>query len=291
MSSTAASTNTSNKKMGNKNNNNNNTSTAAAAASAASAPDGGATPKTDGTNQKPIIRFGPFEVTNQVFLQTQHSFALVNLKPLLPGHVLVCPLRPHRRLTDLTPAEVTDLFVAVQRVQRMLARYYFSGQHANGESDVSPDETTTTTTAEPVRGEGDIERLGSFNIAVQDGPEAGQTVSHVHVHVIPRIRGSTAKPAETPSDELYHGMANEDGNVGGALWDRREMERRRQTEAEAEEDERMQVERPQPGGSFPQIEDADRKPRAMDEMETEAALYRRVLEEMDLENGEGSGSR
>ncbi|KAK4039053.1 histidine triad motif protein, partial [Parachaetomium inaequale] len=123
-------------------------------------------------HQKPIY-FGPFDVTNQVFLQTPHSFALVNLKPLLPGHVLVCPLRPHRRLTDLSPAELTDLFTAVQRVQRMLARHYF--HPAPGTSTSS---TPTTTGSTPQGGSGTPEE-GSFNIALQDGPEAGQTVPHV----------------------------------------------------------------------------------------------------------------
>ncbi|KAK0718337.1 HIT domain-containing protein, partial [Lasiosphaeria miniovina] len=198
------------------------------------------------------IYFGPFEVTNQVFLTTTHSFALVNLKPLLPGHVLVCPKRRHQRLTELSAAELTDLFGAVQRVERMLARHYFP--------------TTTPSSLIPASPSD-----GSFNIALQDGPEAGQTVSHVHVHVIPRIRGSTAKAAETPTDELYERMADEDGNVGGAHWDREFFP---PTAAGY---------RPRPGGKFPAIEDCDRRPRSMAEMEAEAAVFRRALADMDAE--------
>ncbi|KAI2635322.1 Bis-triphosphatase [Xylaria nigripes] len=182
-----------------------------------------------------IIRFGPFDVTTQVFLKTPHSFALVNLKPLLPGHVLVCPRAQHKRLTTLSSPELSDLFSTVQRVQRMLAAHYFSPSP-------SPPEA------------------GSFNIAIQDGVEAGQTVPHVHVHVIPRIRGETAKESDTQGDAIYELMAAEDGNVGGALWDR---------------------ERPKPHGEFPRIEDQDRQPRSMDEMEAEARLYERVLASME----------
>ncbi|KAI6382433.1 hypothetical protein MCOR25_000725 [Pyricularia grisea] len=201
----------------------------------------------------PETKFGPYEVTTQVFHRTAHSFALVNIKPLLPGHVLVCPLVPHRRLTDLTPVELTDLFSAVQRIQHMLARKYFS-----------PSSSSSAAAAAAASVQGG----GSFNIAVQDGPEAGQTVPHVHVHVIPRPKGGEAAARAGEPDELYVGMANEDGNVGGALWDLHSREAQR---------------RPLPGGGFPKIEDADRVARSMAEMEAEAAEFRELLRVMEDE--------
>ena len=47
----------------------------------------------------------------QVFYKTAHSFALVNLKPLLPGHVLVCPNRVVPRLKDLSAEEVSTIIL------------------------------------------------------------------------------------------------------------------------------------------------------------------------------------
>lgn len=212
----------------------------------------------------------------QVFLKTQHSFALVNLKPLLPGHVLICPQKPHKRLTDLSAPELTDLMQAVQRVQRMLARHYFTRavceeadladadhHHYQHGDDAEHD-------AEP-RPPGTPE-AGSFNIAIQDGSEAGQTVPHLHVHVIPRIPGATAK-TDGPGDEIYEMMAAEDGNVGGALWDR----------------ENTDGDRPEPGGGFPHIEDDDRQPRTMEEMEEEAAMFKGVLMAMRMAGEEPQG--
>ncbi|KAL5332802.1 HIT-like domain-containing protein [Aspergillus crustosus] len=99
------------------------------------------------------IHFGPFLVTPQVFHQTPLSIALVNLKPILPGHVLVSPRRVVPRVSDLTPPETADLFLTVRRVGRMIERVYGAT---------------------------------SLNIAIQDGPEAGQSVPHVHAHIIPR---------------------------------------------------------------------------------------------------------
>ncbi|ROW09405.1 hypothetical protein VMCG_02401 [Cytospora schulzeri] len=217
------------------------------------------------------VRFGPFEVTSQVFLTTPHSFALVNLKPLLPGHVLVCPSTPHRRLTDLSPPEVTDLFSTVQKVERMLARHYFpqpptapaaASASASADKDKDKDRNSSRTGIE----------AGSFNIAVQDGPEAGQTVSHVHVHIIPRIRGLSSKPEDAPGDELYERMAAEEGNVGGALWDR-------------EYNGGGGGGRPVAGGKFERIEDSQREARSMEVMEAEADMFRRVLREMEEEEG------
>lgn len=202
-----------------------------------------------------------FPFFTQVFLATPHSFALVNLKPLLPGHVLVCPSRPHARLTDLSAPEVTDLFTTVQRVQRMLARHYFLPPSASSSS------SSPTSTSQQQQ------QQGSFNVAVQDGPEAGQTVAHVHVHVIPRARGGPAagRGGGGEGDELYERMAGEEGNVGGALWDHAEEGRGRG--------------RPAPGGGFDRIEDDAREARSMEDMEAEAETFRAVLREMEGDGG------
>uniref|UniRef100_A0ABI7YAI3 Bis(5'-adenosyl)-triphosphatase n=1 Tax=Felis catus TaxID=9685 RepID=A0ABI7YAI3_FELCA len=103
------------------------------------------------------FRFGQHLIKpSVVFLKTELSFALVNRKPVVPGHVLVCPLRPVERFRDLRPDEVADLFQATQRVG-MVVEKHFQGT--------------------------------SLTFSIQDGPEAGQTVKHVHVHVLPRKAG------------------------------------------------------------------------------------------------------
>ena len=163
----------------------------------------------------------------------------MNLKPLLPGHVLVSPHRVVPRLTDLTTDEVTDLFATVQKVEKMLARVTFSDSAAG-------------TVGKP--------KDGSFNIAVQDGAEAGQTIPHVHCHIIPRRRNHDEG---LESDEIYAKLAGEEGNVGGALWDREH--------------------RPKPQGAFPKIEDADREARTAEVMAEEAKFYKEQMELLETE--------
>ncbi|KAL8447745.1 hypothetical protein Emag_004206 [Eimeria magna] len=98
--------------------------------------------------------FGPWPIpANQIFLLSPLSYATVNLKPVLPGHVLVIPRRKVERMRDLTPEEIADLYQAVQAVGELLER-----RHSRK----------------------------ALTISTQDGVDAGQTVPHVHVHVLPR---------------------------------------------------------------------------------------------------------
>lgn len=181
----------------------------------------------------------------------------MNLKPILPGHVLVVPHRRVPRMTDLSAAELADLFGTVQKVQRMLAGRYFQ----------STSSSEATEREGKGEGQGDLERArprpedGSFNIAIQDGREAGQTVPHVHCHVIPRL------PGDRDGDGVYERLQGEGGNVGGGYWD---LER-----------EREKGERPVQRGKFPRIEDADRKPRTKEDMKSEADEYRVLMEDVD----------
>ncbi|XP_074054942.1 bis(5'-adenosyl)-triphosphatase isoform X1 [Macrotis lagotis] len=100
------------------------------------------------------FRFGQHLIKpSVVFLRTELSFALVNRKPVVPGHVLVCPLRPVERFRDLNSNEVADLFQMAQKVGNVVEKH-FQGT--------------------------------SLTFSIQDGPEAGQTVKHVHVHILPR---------------------------------------------------------------------------------------------------------
>ncbi|KAL9110688.1 MAG: hypothetical protein Q9227_004865 [Pyrenula ochraceoflavens] len=172
------------------------------------------------------IKFGPFIVTSQVFHTSPHTFSLVNLKPLLPGHVLVCPLHPYTRFRDLSPAERIDLFSTVDKVGRMVERAY---------------------------------QASSLNIAIQDGKAAGQSVEHVHVHVIPRKNGDM-DGIEGGGDALYEMM--ETGKEGDlAAWlVRRELERRGK------------------GGELGGVDDEKRQARGETEMAEEARWLRGLME-------------
>uniref|UniRef100_UPI00358F2A60 bis(5'-adenosyl)-triphosphatase isoform X1 n=1 Tax=Myxine glutinosa TaxID=7769 RepID=UPI00358F2A60 len=135
-----------------------------------------------GTQRNPFIsdfsamatlRFGDHLIKMaSVFAKTEFSYAIVNRKPIVPGHVLVCSLRPAKRFRDLRPEEVGDLFCLAQRVAVVVETH-------NGAS--------------------------ALTLALQDGADAGQTVEHVHVHVLPRRPGDFLQ-----NDSIYTELQNHD---------------------------------------------------------------------------------
>lgn len=183
------------------------------------------------------LKFGPFQVSKQVFhlSKSQLSYGLVNLKPLLPGHVLICPVRSVPRLSQLSVQETADLFHTVRVVSRTVERVY---------------------------------RATSLNVAVQDGVDAGQSVPHVHVHVIPRQAGDLDERGG--GDQIYEMMDGEEGDLGTAFW---ELHRARQARGEKRRD-------------FAGGPDSDRKPRSEEEMSREADWLRA---EMDKDVDEDDG--
>lgn len=129
--------------------------------------------------------------------------------------MLVSPLRSVPLLSELSQLELFDLFLTVTRVQRTLKRVY---------------------------------KAEAFNLAVQDGEAAGQSVKHVHCHVIPRVKGD---PGE--GDKVHEWLEGEEGDVGKHLG-----------ESEARK-----------AGEW--AKDEERKPRTMEVMEEEARILRKEM--------------
>ncbi|EEC68751.1 hypothetical protein OsI_37271 [Oryza sativa Indica Group] len=101
-------------------------------------------------------RFGPHEIAErQVFRTSPLSFAIVNLRPTRPGHILyfcqLCSLV--KRFADLSPDETRDLWIMAKDIGVRVEQY---------------------------------QRASSLTFTIQDGPHSGQTVPHVHVHILPR---------------------------------------------------------------------------------------------------------
>lgn len=81
--------------------------------------------------------------------------------PVSPGHALLVPRRHVATWFDASPAERDDLAEGIEHARAAILRRH------------SPD---------------------GFNVGMNLGAAAGQTVPHLHVHVIPRYAGDVADP-------------------------------------------------------------------------------------------------
>jgi bis(5'-adenosyl)-triphosphatase len=89
--------------------------------------------------------------------------AIYNIAPVLPGHSLVIPRRHVERLGLFSDIEVCHFFTLVRRITDFLSSNF---------------------------------KADGFDWAIQDGMSAGQTVGHVHLHVIPRWFGDLPSPGD-----------------------------------------------------------------------------------------------
>ena len=108
-----------------------------------------------------IMKFGPITIDDKIiFYKRKLVFAFTNLKPFLPGHVLLAPTRVEKSYANLTEAEAIEMWISAKNISENLKKYY----HTN-----------------------------SVQISIQDGKEAGQTVEHCHIHLIPIPEGYKSK--------------------------------------------------------------------------------------------------
>ena len=81
--------------------------------------------------------------------------------PVSPGHTLIIPRRHVGSFFELTPDERAEMLALLDVAKADLDREF------------APQ---------------------AYNIGINDGPAAGQTVAHLHIHLIPRFDGDRPDP-------------------------------------------------------------------------------------------------
>jgi diadenosine tetraphosphate (Ap4A) HIT family hydrolase len=94
-------------------------------------------------------------------LESEFAFAIFDRFPVNPGHVLVIPRRHVADIFELTEDELRGVLQLLSQARRRLATDF------------------------PVAG---------FNVGVNVGAAAGQTIAHAHLHLIPRYTGDVPDP-------------------------------------------------------------------------------------------------
>jgi histidine triad (HIT) family protein len=101
---------------------------------------------------------------SKIIVQTEKSISFLDAYPLSKGHTLVIPKLHFPKIEDMTEEYALDLF-------HLLWRMVGPVQRAAG--------------------------VEGTTIAVHNGREAGQVISHVHIHVIPRHVDDGAGPVHS----------------------------------------------------------------------------------------------
>lgn len=103
------------------------------------------------------------KIAYATFLETPNFRAIYNIAPILPGHSLVIPKRHIESFLDLSDEEVTEFIFLGRSAIKLLLKIF---------------------------------KTSAFNWTIQEKSEAGQTIAHLHLHLIPRKE----KDLENPGD-------------------------------------------------------------------------------------------
>lgn len=117
------------------------------------------------------------DIQTHMFLRTDLVIAFPTNIPITPGHVLICPTRHVSTVSELTDEEWAALRTALQNVQ-VAATQSFGAE--------------------------------GFNVAWNQGSMSGQSVPHLHIHVVPRVTGDTGVYQYEPRQFLYRPGSREE---------------------------------------------------------------------------------
>lgn len=97
----------------------------------------------------------------EMIAEDASGLAFLDRYPVSPGHCLVVPRRHVGSFFELAPAERASLLQLAEQAKAILdARHHPDG----------------------------------YNLGINDGAAAGQTIPHVHLHLIPRYAGDQEDP-------------------------------------------------------------------------------------------------
>lgn len=97
----------------------------------------------------------------KVLVAGEHCVSILDQYPVSEGHCLIIPKRHVRSIDELSDVELKDLYTVLHQTKILLIETYM------------PD---------------------GFNIGINEGEAAGQTVPHLHIHLIPRYEGDVVCP-------------------------------------------------------------------------------------------------
>lgn len=100
-------------------------------------------------------------VKASVFYKKAGFMAIYNIAPVLPGHSLIIPVKHYSGILELSDKELFEFFDTARMTIRILMKAF---------------------------------NTDSFDWSIQEKPEAGQTIEHLHLHIVPRLKDDLKSP-------------------------------------------------------------------------------------------------
>ena len=113
------------------------------------------------------------EIPSSLVYEDEDFRAILDINPAARGHVIILPKEHYANLFELPEEEASKIFLVAKKIATAVKKTY---------------------------------QCDGVNILQNNGQASGQTVFHLHVHVIPRFKGDTDyinigwKPGDTPED-------------------------------------------------------------------------------------------
>jgi diadenosine tetraphosphate (Ap4A) HIT family hydrolase len=98
---------------------------------------------------------------DKIIAENELAFAIYDAFPVNDGHVLVIPKRHFADFFDATGDEVSAIYLLLKECRGIVAERY---------------------------------KPSGYNVGVNVGVDGGQTIMHLHVHLIPRYHGDVENP-------------------------------------------------------------------------------------------------
>jgi bis(5'-adenosyl)-triphosphatase len=103
------------------------------------------------------------KIRDHIFRESSKMMAVYNIAPILPGHSMVVPKRHVESVFGLNDEELAELFRFSREITHLLMNVFDSD---------------------------------GFDWSLQESEAAGQSVNHLHLHIIPRKDGDLNRPGD-----------------------------------------------------------------------------------------------
>ena len=100
-------------------------------------------------------------LTSEILLENNFSYAIYDKFPVSKGHILIIPKQHNSNYFDLSLEEQKECLILLNNAKKILDKEF------------KPD---------------------GYNIGININKDAGQTIWHAHIHLIPRYNGDVEEP-------------------------------------------------------------------------------------------------